>query len=110
NYIDEPNATEPDYDDGGFFFIYGDPVRNKAGVAGNNRAGHERYRSYGSTTADGLRALLASGLPPDHPRVRAAVGWLEKHFSADEHPGRYTEGREANQPAVYFYYCHSVAR
>ena len=97
------------FDDGGFFFIYDDGVRNKAGVAGQDEEGRERYFSYGSTTADGLRALLACGLPADHPRVAAARRWLETHFRADTHPGRYAEPREPNREAVYYYYAWSVA-
>src|SRR5262249_21242581 len=51
------------FDDGGFFFIYDDPVRNKAGALGQGAAGRPRFASYGSTTADGLRALLICGVP-----------------------------------------------
>ena len=65
-------GDEPAFDDGGFHFIYDDGVRNKAGVAGMDRQGRERYVSYGSATADGFRALLNCGLPRDHPRVAAA--------------------------------------
>ena len=39
NDCDNPKDRDPAYDDGGFFFIYDDPVRNKAGVAGKDRAG-----------------------------------------------------------------------
>ena len=74
-------SPEPEFDDGGFFFIHGDPERNKAGVAGNDVAGRQRYRSYGSMTADGLRCLLACGLPRDHPRVLATLDWLGRHFT-----------------------------
>ena len=63
---------DPRYDDGGFFFSRTDPVRNKAGLAGTDRHGRLRYHSYGSATADGLRALLRCGLSADHPRVSAA--------------------------------------
>jgi hypothetical protein len=101
---------EPAFDDGGFFFIYDDPVRNKAGVAGTDKQGRERYRSYGSATADGLRALLLCGLSPDRPRVAAAKGWLQAHFSANAPPGRYASEREARRPALYYYYACSVAR
>src|SRR5207253_5385267 len=75
-------GDEPAFDDGGFFFIYDDGVRNKAGVAGSDKQGRERYASYGSATADGFRALILCGLPPDHPRVGAARGWLQTHFNA----------------------------
>jgi squalene-hopene/tetraprenyl-beta-curcumene cyclase len=105
NYGDD--AT---FDDGGFFFIYDDGVRNKAGVAGKDRQGRERYSSYGSTTGDGLRALLLCGLPPEHPRVVAARRWLETHFSATTHPGRYAPEREPNRQAVYHYYAYSAAQ
>jgi hypothetical protein len=100
---------EPALDDGGFFFIYDDPVRNKAGVAGKGSDGRVRFASYGSTTADGLRALVACGLPPSHPRVAAARQWLESNFRADHHPGAYAPDREPNRDSVYYYYCASAA-
>jgi len=98
------------FDDGGFFFIYDDAVRNKAGTAGKDRNGRERFSSYGSTTADGLRSLLACGLPRDRPRVQAARAWLEKNFHPPIHPGRYAKDREINRQAVYFYYSASLAK
>jgi hypothetical protein len=100
---------DPQYDDGGFFFSRTDPVRNKAGVAGRDRRGRLRYHSYGSTTADGLRALLRCGLSRDHPRVAAARAWLEGHFSAAFHPGVFESAREVDRDATYFYYAWSVA-
>jgi prenyltransferase beta subunit len=42
-------------EDGGFHFIYDDPVRNKAGIAGQGTNGRPRFHSYGSTTSDGAR-------------------------------------------------------
>ncbi len=102
-------GDEPTFDDGGFHFIYDDGVRNKAGSAGRDGQGRERFASYGSTTADGLRALLLGGLSPDHPRVRAARNWLSSHFSAEAHPGRYPPEREQLRSAVYYYYACSVA-
>jgi squalene-hopene/tetraprenyl-beta-curcumene cyclase len=107
NYADNP---DPDFDDGGFFFMYGDPLRNKAGVAGIDRTGRERYTSYGSMTADGLRALLACGVPPHDGRVLAARRWLRDHFSAALHPGRFAAGRAAMQASIYYYWCWSLAR
>jgi hypothetical protein len=89
------------FDDGGFFFIHGDPVRNKAGAAGRDATGRERFRSYGSTTADGLRALLLCGAPADDPRVERARAWLTSHLTADQDPGR---------QAVYFYFFASASQ
>lgn len=101
---------ETAFDDGGFFFIYDDPVRNKAGVVGKDRTGRERFASYGSTTADGLRALRLCGAQPDDPRLIAARAWLEANFRADRHPGNYSIDQEHNRNAVYYYYCSSVAQ
>ena len=72
NLTEEGPEGDPAFDDGGFFFTPTDPVRNKAGVAGNDRRGQVRYHSYGSATADGLRALLRCGLSPGDRRVVAA--------------------------------------
>jgi squalene-hopene/tetraprenyl-beta-curcumene cyclase len=110
NYRDDSEACDPVYDDGGFFFIYDDSVRNKAGVVGTDNAGRERYASYGSTTADGLRAMLACGLSVSDQRVAAARSWLGKNFSATNHPGKYLETRLGDRPALYFYYCYSITR
>jgi Prenyltransferase and squalene oxidase repeat len=110
NYSDDPKQREEAFDDGGFFFIYDDPVRNKAGVVGKDRTGRERYASYGSTTADGLRALLLCGRPLDDPRVAAARTWLETHFRSDIHPGKYANDREHNRGGVYYYYCNSAVQ
>ncbi len=108
NFADK-KAADPRFDDGGFFFTTTDPVRNKAGVAGEDRHGQTRYHSYGSTTADGLRALLRCGLAKDHPRVIAARRWLETHFSATTNPGTFEPARASDREATYFYYAWSAA-
>jgi squalene-hopene/tetraprenyl-beta-curcumene cyclase len=110
NWADVPKTREPAYDDGGFFFIYDDAVRNKAGAAGKDRSGRERYHSYGSTTADGFRCLAYCGVAESDPRRRAAHDWLVKHFQAGRHPGTYAERREMDRMAVYYYYTASLAR
>jgi squalene-hopene/tetraprenyl-beta-curcumene cyclase len=95
--------------DGGFFLTPTDPVRNKAGTSGLDPSGRPRYRSYGSATADGLRALLRGGLAPDHPRVVAAQSWLEHHFSATTNPGTFDPIRADDREATYFYYAWSLS-
>lgn len=64
--------------DGGFFFTprEDDPL-NKAGES----------RSYGTATADGLLALLACGCKVSHPRVQAAIHWLDRHGDLGAVPG-----------------------
>jgi squalene-hopene/tetraprenyl-beta-curcumene cyclase len=106
NFSDNPQERDS-CDDGGFFFIYDDPVRNKAGRADSKD--RPRFLSYGSTTADGLRGLLLCGLAMDNPRVAAARNWLATNFRAETHPGKYESGRELNREAIYYYYCASAA-
>ncbi|UCG58798.1 MAG: hypothetical protein JSU70_04650 [Phycisphaerales bacterium] len=109
NFSADPVTSDPNFDDGGFFFCPGDPLQNKAGVAGTDRFGTERYHSYGSMSADGLRALLACGVAPSHPRVIAARRWLERSFSPKRHPGNFNSDREILREATYYYYVWSVA-
>jgi squalene-hopene/tetraprenyl-beta-curcumene cyclase len=115
NFNDRQEDRDPHFDDGGFFFIPGDPVQNKAGVAGQDRFGKTRFHSYGSMTADGIRALLQCGLSRDHPRIRAATKWLETHFDVAAHPGGgFTADRQVLREATYYYYvwalAHTLAR
>jgi squalene-hopene/tetraprenyl-beta-curcumene cyclase len=109
NYAGDADRRDPAFDDGGFFFIYDDPVRNKAGAAGKDRFGRERFASYGSATADGLICFDLLDCQ-DAPRTAAAQRWLETHFDASAHPGNYAANREASRNGVYYYYCRSVAR
>lgn len=96
------------FDDGGFFFVPTDAVRNKAGVAGEDTSG-ERFASYGSATCDGVRALLMAGAAPGDERVQAGWKWLAANFSANHHPGDFSESRTAERDSVYYYYCDSLA-
>lgn len=97
-------------DDGGFFFALDDPVRNKAGCAGLDADDHRRFRSYGSATCDGLLCLAACGLPPDHPRIQAAVGWLRHHAGDSPHPGNWPPGRQTASAGLDFYFAQAWAR
>jgi hypothetical protein len=110
NWEEDSARREPDFDDGGFFFIYDDPVRNKAGVAGTDRRGRQRFHSYGSVTADGLRCLTRCGVPESAPRHQAAAKWLQKHFQIGRHPGTYAERREMDRMAVFYYFSASASQ
>lgn len=109
NFPERPELADPRFDDGGFFFIPGDPFQNKAGIAGIDRHGRRRFRSYGTMTADGLRVLLRCGLKPDHPRVVAARKWLETNFSAKTNPGSFAPDREILRDGVYYYWAWAVS-
>jgi hypothetical protein len=110
NLPDDGKVHDPQFDDGGFFFTPAEAIRNKAGTAGRDAAGRVRFRSYGSATADGIRALLLCGVAPDEARVTAARHWLTIHFSADHNPGDFISGNEDIRDATYFYYCRAVSR
>lgn len=99
------NCRNPD---GGFFFAPTHPVQNKAGEDGVDASGQPRFRSYGSATADGLRALLRTGADTDDPRVRAAWRWLDERFSTMTNPGDFAPNRAAEQDAGFFYHAWSI--
>lgn len=109
NFSDNAAKIDPMYDDGGFFFAPGDAAQNRAGIAGRDKWGFLRFHSYGSMTADGLRALIRCGLPLDHPRVAAARRWLEVNFAVDKNPGTFAPDRETLRNATYYYYCWALA-
>ena len=90
--------------DGGFFFSPTLAVGNKAGALAEGR-----YRSYGSMTADGLRALLRLGRPPSDPRVTAAAAWLERNFDAARNPGEFPPLDEPRRESSYYYWSWSAA-
>lgn len=106
NFTAEP-ASE--FDDGGFVFAPDDPVRNKAGAAGCDAAGRTRFHSYGSATCDGFLALRLGGAPDDHPRMAAAVGWLQKHCAGLAETSLWMTGRAGAKEALVFYYAQALA-
>jgi hypothetical protein len=109
NFSEDPATADPKFDDGGFFFIPGDAAQNKAGAAGTDRFGHARFHSYGTMTADGLRALLRCGLAEDHPRVVAARDWLTRNFSAAHNPGSFEADRVVLQDATWYYWTWAAS-
>jgi squalene-hopene/tetraprenyl-beta-curcumene cyclase len=97
----DPEA--PDKADGGFFFSTTEFDTNKAGQDGG------RFRSYGTTTADGIIALLATGHSPNHPRVMAAQGWLTAHHRDMAVPGFVGEAYQRWPRGLAFYYSAASA-
>jgi len=90
--------------DGGFFFA---PVLADANKAGTRTDG--TFRSYGSMTADGQRALLALGQRPSDPRVLAATTWLRTHFDATQNPGDFPAVAEVRRASSYYYWAWTSA-
>jgi squalene-hopene/tetraprenyl-beta-curcumene cyclase len=106
--LSAPERADPAWDDGGFFFTPANEVQNKA-MGGRDRHGAPRFRSYGTVTADGIRALLRLGATPADPRIRAAASWLERRFSAREPPGEYPELRAVQKASVRYYWAWTSA-
>jgi hypothetical protein len=92
--------------DGGFFFSPTVAMRNKAGLD----SVANRFNSYGSMTCDGIRALLACGVPPDDPRIVAARHWIESNFDVAHNPGRFVAANEDLRDSIYYYYAWSLSR
>jgi len=95
--------------DGGFFFAPGDPVRNKAGASGTLADGQPRLRSYGSATADALRALLACGTQADNSIVAGGIAWLRPRLHGLTHPGDWPTDRVDSGRALAFYWASACA-
>jgi hypothetical protein len=95
------DPQQPDRADGGFFFSTTEFDTNKAGADG------EHFRSYGTTTADGILALLAVGSPLADPRVAAAQRWLMSHHSGMAVPGFVGEAYQRWPQGLAFYYAAS---
>lgn len=66
-----------------------EPVEHWQGVS--------RLRAYGSMTYAGFKSMVYANLPPDDPRVRAAYGWIQRHYTLDENPNVGTDG-------LYYYF------
>ena len=93
------DAGRPNDGVGGFFFSTTESETNKAGRDG----GH--FRSYGTTTADGILALLAIGRPPSDPRVAAAARWLTSHHHELDVPGFVGAAYQRWPRGLAFYYA-----
>jgi hypothetical protein len=93
------DPQHPDDTDGGFFFSTTEYDTNKAGHDGKH------FRSYGTTTADGILALLAAGRDPNDPRIAAAQRWLVSHHRDMDVPGFVGEAYQRWPHGLAFYYA-----
>ncbi len=62
------------------------PGESKAGLVGRGD-GTFTPRSYGSMTYALLKCYLFAGLPLADPRVKAALDWIQGHWSVEVNPG-----------------------
>ncbi len=89
--------------DGGFFFSTTEADTNKAGHDGR------RFLSYGTTTADGVRALRCCGYTPADPRVTSAHAWLERAHTGFTTPGFTGEAYRRWPAGLRYYYASATA-
>jgi len=89
--------------DGGYFFSTTEVDTNKAGQDGDH------FRSYGTTTADGILALLATGHRTDDAHVVAAEKWLTSHHRGMAVPGFVGEAYQRWPNGLAFYYSAASA-
>jgi squalene-hopene/tetraprenyl-beta-curcumene cyclase len=94
--------------DGGFVYSAGDAGDSEAGsFVGPD--GKKMWRSYGSMTYAGFKSLIYAGLGPQDARVKAALNWIESHWTLDENPGLRDAGAGHALNGL-FYYFHAMAR
>jgi prenyltransferase beta subunit len=95
--------------DGGFTFTC-EPasLNNKADYRDERQM---QPRSYGTATADGIRALLACGMKPTDDPVAKALTWLSQRPALEVVPGFEALPPEAGwQRGLRFYYYASLAK
>jgi squalene-hopene/tetraprenyl-beta-curcumene cyclase len=99
--LESPHNTTPfagKLNDGGFYYT--------PAAGGSSQAGTDELtgglRSYASMTYAGLKSMVYAGLKPDDQRVKAAIGWLKKHYDLSSNPGMGQQG--------LFYYYHTFAK
>ncbi len=83
--------------DGGFIYT--------AANGGQSMSGKEPdggLRSYASMTYAGLKSMIYAGLERDDPRVKAALSYIQRHYSLEENPG-------LGQAGLYYFY-HTFAK
>ncbi|MCY2988084.1 MAG: terpene cyclase/mutase family protein [Planctomycetota bacterium] len=99
NLESEHNTTKfaAKVNDGGFYYSC---VLDRQDDS--RQGAEEGLQSYGAMSYSGVKSLVYAGLTKDDPRVKAAVGWIRKHYDVKSHPGMGDAG-------LYYYY-HSFAK
>ncbi len=98
--LESPNNTtrfSTKNPDGGFYYT---PAAGGKSQAGETPDGG--LRSYGSMTYAGLKSMIYAGVGPKDPRVKAAMKWIQTHYTLEANPGMGNQG-------LYYYY-HTFAK
>ena len=77
-------------------------VYNPTSTSQRDKTPEGGLRSAGAMTYGGLKSFLYAGVSKDDPRVKAAVRWIQGHYTLDANPGMGQAG--------LFYYYHSFAK
>lgn len=85
--------------DGGFIYVAAGRGEGGAGKAARK---DDPIPSNAGMTYAGLKSMIYAGLTPDDVRVKAALGYIAKHYTVEENPGQ-------GQRGLYYYY-HTFAR
>ncbi len=94
---DQPFAKKTSEDDkGGLTYVPFDVDDNR------HKTPDGGLRSLGAMTYSGLKSSLYAGVKKDDPRVKAALGWISRHYTLEENPGM--------KQAGLFYYYHTFAK
>jgi squalene-hopene/tetraprenyl-beta-curcumene cyclase len=94
NLESQANTTEfaAKAEDGGFYYT---PAAGGSSPSGKNAKGG--LKSYGTMTYAGLKSMIHCDVKADDPRVKAAVGWIRRHYSVTENPG-------VGKSGLFYYY------
>ena len=95
-FNDQPWAGK--VDDGGFIYVAG----RGEGAPGKAAKKDDPIPSSAGMTYAGLKSMIYAGLQKDDIRVKAALGYIARHYTVDENPGQ-------GQRGLYYYY-HTFAR
>ena len=94
--------------DGGFIYTDAENGQSNGGES-VGPDGKKRLASYGTMTYAGMKSMLYAGLGHDDPRVKAAFGWVTRHWTWDEVPGL-VRTPPATATSGLFYYFHTATR
>ena len=96
-FNDQPFAKKATKDDEGGFVYHPFDVEKSM-----HKTPDGGLRSLGGMTYGGLKSFLYAGVSKEDPRVKAAIGWIARHYTLEENPGMGKAG-------LYYYY-HTFAK
>ncbi len=105
--VDDAKGVVVAGDDGGAYYR---PGMSQAGLV-KRADGTYEPRSYGSMTYALVKCYLLAGVNAKDPKVQAAIGWIQDHFTLDRNPGFESakDPEKAGQQGWY-YYVFTMAR